>query len=645
MARRSRKLRRRAPRRRRGCLGTLAVVMLKLGLAAALLWGVVALAFYAWALTFDLRRIFDMPERSLVLDGRGRVMGRLAGENRVVVPFDQVSNHFVNALLAREDTRFYRHHGIDPLGILRAVVRNFLAGGLREGASTITQQLARTSFGLEGKTFRRKLLEAALAYRIETELEKEEILEAYMNRIYLGAGCYGVEAASQAYFGKPASRMNLAEAAMLAGIIRSPGRFSPLRAPEKAVRERNAVLARMLEVGLITEEQRAQAAAAPPPAPRPPPGYQESWAMEAIESELDSMLERGQRMEGGLRIETTLDPGLQAAAESALARRLEAIESQPGYRHPRLADFRGRDFSAERAAPWLEGAVVVLDARSGAIRAIVGGRDFQRSRFQRAVWGRRQAGSLVKPFIYAAAFEKGLRPSERISDARLSPREIPAGLGAYDPANFDGVFGGELPAGEGLIRSRNTMAVRVGLRAGLEDAAKMVARAGIHPDPPRFPSLCLGAFESDLRSLTAAYTAWLNDGVRRQPYLISRVLDSSGRVLYQAPRISHRVMTPEAARLTAGLLAEVLERGTAAAARRLGFRGRGGGKTGTTNAYQDAWFIGWSEGLLCGVWVGFDQPRPILAGGTGAELALPVWVDVMNSAAAARERETPRERP
>lgn len=234
MARRSRKLRRRAPRRRRGCLGTLAVVMLKLGLAAALLWGVVALAFYAWALTFDLRRIFDMPERSLVLDGRGRVMGRLAGENRVVVPFDQVSNHFVNALLAREDTRFYRHHGIDPLGILRAVVRNFLAGGLREGASTITQQLARTSFGLEGKTFRRKLLEAALAYRIETELEKEEILEAYMNRIYLGAGCYGVEAASQAYFGKPASRMNLAEAAMLAGIIRSPGRFSPLRAPEKS---------------------------------------------------------------------------------------------------------------------------------------------------------------------------------------------------------------------------------------------------------------------------------------------------------------------------------------------------------------------------------------------------------------------------
>ncbi|MCX7869226.1 MAG: penicillin-binding transpeptidase domain-containing protein, partial [Terrimicrobiaceae bacterium] len=401
---------------------------------------------------------------------------------------------------------------------------------------------------------------------------------------------------------------------------------------EKAVRERNAVLARMREAGFITEAQREQAAAAPPPSPSLPPGYQENWAMSAIESELDLVLDQEELAEGGLRVETTLDPHLQSAAERALAARLRQIEERPGFPHRRLADFPAGDYSGEGAAPWLEGAVVALDSATGGIRALVGGRDYSLSRFQRAVLGRRQAGSVVKPFVFAAAFERGLRPSDLLSDARLSPSEIPRAYGAYDPANADGTFGGLLPAAEGLIRSRNTMSVRAGLCAGLDAVAEALIRAGIHNDPPRFPSVCLGSFESSLLQLTAAFAVFDTHGVKPQPYLIEKVTDARGRLLYRATRGKLRVFEEQAAEATAEILGEVIERGTAASARRLGFRGRGGGKTGTTNDYRDAWFVGFSGGLTCGVWIGFDQPRTILPGGTGADLALPVWVDVMNAA-------------
>ncbi len=245
-----------AAQEKEGCLGGLFWFGVKIGVLLLLVVAVVFLGYYAWALTFDLRTISDMRQRSAVYDKDGKFYSRLAGENRIVVPFDKISNDFVNALLAREDTRFYYHHGIDPLGITRAVVRNFLGGfRLKEGASTLTQQLARNSFPLGGKNFHRKMIEAALSYRIETELTKEQILEAYMNRIYFGSGYYGVETASQAYFGKPASRMTVAEAALLAGLIRSPNRFSPFNDPEKATRERNTVLGRMLKLGYIDKSQ------------------------------------------------------------------------------------------------------------------------------------------------------------------------------------------------------------------------------------------------------------------------------------------------------------------------------------------------------------------------------------------------------
>jgi penicillin-binding protein 1A len=608
---------------------------LKVAVVVFLMWAVVTLFFYAWSLTFDLKTISDMPQRSSVYDKDGQFYSRLAGENRIVVPFDKVSNDFVNALLAREDTRFYYHHGIDPIGIARAVVRNFIAGGFREGASTLTQQLARNSFPLGGKNLIRKMVEAALAHRIETELTKEQILEAYMNRIYFGSGYYGVETASRAYFGKPASQMNLPESAMLAGLIRSPNRFSPFNNIKKAVRERNAVLARMRKLGFISEEQMVAAmASAPRIGTKPKASPQDNWAMDSILRELELVIDRDQFDNGGLRIYTTINGPLQNIAEASLRKRLQQIESLPGFPHKPMKAYRPED--SEDGAPYLEGAAIAIDSRTGGIRAIAGGRDYTRSKFNRAVLGRRQVGSAVKPFVYARAFENGLRPGDLVDDSRLHPGELPAAYGRYDPANSDNTYRGELPAGEGLVLSRNTMSVRIGLWTGLDTIRETVVRSGLSRNPPLLPSLCLGAFESTLKDLTASYTTFANGGVKLQPYLIERIDDPDGQTIYKATHGKLPVLKPEATRTTVSLMQDVLTRGTGARAKQLGLRHPAAGKTGTTNNYQDAWFIGFDDQLVCGAWVGFDQPKKIMAGGTGGELALPIWVDIIEAKRAAK---------
>ena len=611
----------------------LLVSLLKIGIVTAVLWSIVGAGYYGWAHLFDLTEIHEMDERSVIYDHEGKYYSRLAGENRVVVPFDNVSNDFYNALISREDTRFYKHHGIDPIGIARAVVRNLFLGGFREGASTITQQLARNSFPLGGKNLHRKLIEAALAFRIETELTKEEILKAYVNRIYFGSGTYGIEASSQTYFGKPASKLNLPESATLAGLIRSPNRFSPLNNPEGSLRERNTVLGRMRDLGFITTLQYDEAAASPLLAmPRIKTSPEDNWAMDAILRELELVLESGQMNEGGLKIYTTIDGPLQAAAEQAVRDRLKAVEAQPGYPHKPMSHFEGAILDGEKSAPYLQAAAIALDNKNGGIRAIVGGRDYQNSKFHRALLGKRQAGSVIKPFVYACAFESGIASNELVSDDRIQPGEIPRKFGSYDPSNSDGSYRGLQPAGEGLIESRNTMTVRLGMRAGLDRIANMVVKAGIAVDPPRFPAICLGAFETNLRDITSAYTVFATGGVKLQPYLIDRVYDARGNVLYKSTRGRIPVMNPAAARMTTSLLEDVVTRGTAARAREFGLTGRGGGKTGTTNNYLDAWFVGFDPSLTCGVWVGFDKPRPIRPGGYGGALALPIWVDIIEAA-------------
>ena len=607
--------------------------LLKIGIVTLLLWSIIGAGYYAWALRFDLKKMHEMNERSVIFDYKGKYYSRLAGENREVVSFDMVSNSFVNALISREDTRFYQHHGIDPIGIARAMVRNLFLGGFREGASTITQQLARNSFPLGGKNIHRKLLEAAMAFRIETEMNKEEILEAYMNRIYFGSGTYGVEAASQTYFGKSAAKLNLQESATLAGLIRSPNRFSPLNNPEGSIRERNTVLGRMRDLGLISQISYDEAIAAPllamPPTKTSP---EQNWAMDAILRELDLVLESGQMDGGGLKIYTTIDGPLQSAAEEAVKARLIQVETQPGYPHKPMEQFADAVLDHEKSAPYLQAAAIALDNKTGGIRAIVGGRDYNKSKFHRAIYGKRQAGSVVKPFVYACAFEAGMQPDDQVSDDRLQPGELPPKFGRYDPSNSDNTYRGMLSLGDGLIDSRNTMSIRIGMQTGLDRIAEKVIRAGIAEDPPRFPSICLGAFETSLKDLTSAYTVFPTGGVKLQPYLIDRVVDDSGAVLYKSTRGRLPVLNPSAAKMTASLLEKVVERGTAARAKELGLNGYGAGKTGTTNNYLDAWFVGFDNRLTCGVWVGFDKPRPIRPGGYGGALALPIWVDIIEAA-------------
>ena len=621
---------RRRPRqkkaRRRG--GFLAVLF-KLGFAALLLWLLVALFYYLWALTFDLTEIGKMSQRSAIYDRSGTLYSRTMGENRVVVPYAKVSPNFVNALISREDSRFYEHHGIDPLGIARAAVRNLLIGGMKEGASTITQQLARNSFPLGGrKDFNRKLLEAAMAFRIEMEMSKEKILELYMNRIYFGSGLYGVEAASQAYFGKPASDLDVAEGALLAGLIRSPNRYSPLNNREASVAQRNTVLDRMLDLGFITRSQFTKAREEEVSPPRQClVNPLDSWAVDAVLHELEQVVPLDRIETGGLRIETSIDAGLQGAAEQAVARRMAEIESRPDFRkqHPR---------SGEDPQEVLQAALLAVDNANGGIVAIVGGRDFRSSKYNRAMVATRQIGSAAKPFVYEEAFRKGvITPDTPVNDARLSPADLPARSTAYDPQNSDGTFGGMLPAREGLVHSRNTMSVRVGVATGLPQVASTMEKLGLADHVPRYPSICLGSFESTLRQLTAAYTALATGGSRLQLHLIEQVTDPEGNVLFRATHGRIRVLDPAATRTTTAVLTEVLSRGTAARSAELGLRKPAAGKTGTTDKFVDAWFLGYTRGLTCGVWVGFDRPKTIIHGGYGAELALPIWVDVLQSQA------------
>jgi penicillin-binding protein 1A len=605
-----------------------------LGLVVA--GGLGVLFFYgAWAGTFNMKKVGEMPERNTVLDVDGKIYSRLAGANRLKVSLDQVSPLFINAVLAREDTRFYQHGGIDWRGILRALVRDILSRSAKEGASSITQQLARNSLPLGGRTISRKLLEAMVALRIERDFTKQQILELYVNRIYFGSGCYGVETASQAYFGKSASQLNLPEAALLAGLIRSPNRFSPLKNPEGAAIQRNAVLDRMVELKKISAAQADQAKVARVTShPKRLPLIQENYAMDAVQRDLNLLLTQDQIDNGGLFIYTTVDPVVQNAAQQALETQLTKIERQRNFHHPIKATYQPPENGEDSSMPYLEGAVVAIDNASGGIRALVGGRDYSQSKFNRALSpANRQVGSAFKPFVYTLAFTHGLLPGAAISDGPIQPGEID-GAGNWSPGNSDGTYVGIQPCSYGLIHSRNTMSVRVGQFAGLDAVQKVATTLNLGENIPRGPAIYIGSFETNLKDLTAAYSAFPNAGVRKQAYVIERIDDPEHHPIYRAAHISAPALDPSAAWMTSQLMEEVLTRGTAASARSLGFKLPAAGKTGTTNDYKDAWFIGYTSTLTCGVWVGFDQPVTIIPHGYGAALALPVWTQVMNKAAA-----------
>src|SRR5947207_9874646 len=597
--------------------------------------GLVVLIFYGvWAETFDLKKVGEMPERNTVFDVDGKIYSRLAGANRLKVSLSEVSPLFIDALLVREDTRFYQHGGIDWRGILRALARDVLTLSAKEGASSLTQQLARNSLPLGGRTLSRKFLEAMVALRMEREFTKQQICELYISRIYFGAGCYGVETASQAYSGKNASKLNLSEAALLAGLIRSPNRFSPLKNPEGAAAQRNAVLDRMVALKKITLAQAGEAKKAKIVThPKRMPQVQENYAMDAVQRALSLILTQDQMDDGGLSIYTTLDPSAQNSAQDALETQLSKIEHQSNFHHPTKTEYKAPESGeGDAAMPYLEGATVVIDNASGGIRALVGGRDYGQSKFNRALApANRQVGSAFKPFVYAIAFSHGLLPGAAISDGPIQSGEID-GAGNWSPANSDGTYGGTMLCSYGLIHSRNTMSVRVGQFAGLDAVQRVANELGISQNVPHGPAIYIGSFETDLKDLTAAYSIFPNAGVRKQAYIIERIDNQQHKPIYLAAHITKPALDPGAAWMASRLMEEVLTEGTAASARSLGFKLPAAGKTGTTNDYKDAWFAGYTSTLTCGVWVGFDQPTTIIPHGYGAALALPVWTQVMNKA-------------
>ncbi|MEM7697361.1 MAG: transglycosylase domain-containing protein [Verrucomicrobiota bacterium] len=621
---------------RRFLLGTTLVVG-AIGLLTAL---AVAFHYHRMALRYDVEAVSRVPQPSTVLDGSDRILTLLNGEE-VGTPVDLsiISPHFITALIAREDSRFFKHHGIDHIGLMRAWLRNARENRKKEGGSTITMQLTRMTFGLSGKTIERKLLEMAIARRIESRYSKEEILSFYVNRVYLGTGMNGIEQAARGYFGKSSADLTLPESAMLAGIIRAPNGFSPFRQYESALREMRTTFIRMADEGVLASERLESYLAA-----RPPVLPQEQWMAQLrrnrivssqgyieqmIQNEVSNLVPSHARA-GGLTIRTTFDTALQAQAEQALNLHLGHLESQPGYEHPTPAMHQ----SGETA--YLQGAVTVIENNTGALRVLVGGRNFADSAFNRATQARRPIGSVFKPLVYGTAFERGLFPGTWVSDAAIAPGEIPWDVTGWSPENADNNYGGPLPASDGLIQSRNTMTVRVGEFAGLDAVLNMMDLAGVAPAAETIESatVYLGTVEANVRAVASAYSIFANGGIRHQPYFIESIVDREGTTLYRHADVPYEVMSAGAAWMTSNLLQQVLEQGgTGANLRHLGFDAPAGGKTGTTNDFRDAWFAGYTSRLSGAVWIGLDQPAPIAKGAYGGRTAMPIWKDIFAAAA------------
>ncbi|MEI6653582.1 MAG: transglycosylase domain-containing protein [Verrucomicrobiota bacterium] len=599
---------------------------------------VLAVGYGIQAQRYDLSKMHAMAERSIVLDRLGEEIGRIHGEKRSVVPLNQVAENFRKAIIAREDARFYKHHAIDPIGIVRAALAN--AQGKRQGASTITQQLASDVFQLKqgeqrGSILRqinRKLLEIAIAVRIESSMQKDDILEAYINQINWGRQIRGIGEASRIYFEKHPSELTLSESAMLAGIVRGPDAFNPFNSLAAAIRERDTTLDRMVDAGAITRGE-ADTAKQEPIDLRPKwrRENQESYAMDAIRRDLEIILEKENIELGGLTITTTVDLRIQKKGEEALDKKLREVERIPGYPHQTRSGWRAIPEARREEPTYLQGAAVVVENRSGAVLAVIGGRDANESKYNRAIQSRRQLGSLFKPFVYLAAFDKGLRPDTSVSDDPIQTGEI-KGAGTWHPHNSDGKFNGMQAAAYGLIRSRNTMSVRVGNFAGLASVAEVAKTAGFSTPMPQNPAAFLGAWEVSPWEIATAYSIFPNEGTRFRPYLISEIKDRKGNILYSSLPLPYPAAKPGSAWAVSRILTEVTTQGTAAAVTRLGFDAPCGGKTGTTNDFKDAWFSGFTSNLTCTVWVGLDTPQKIIQGGYGATLALPVWVDIMKTA-------------
>jgi penicillin-binding protein 1A len=572
-----------------------------------------------------LRRIGDMAQATTIVDASGKPAFTVYREQRIEVPLARMSPYLVKAIVAIEDQRFYEHRGVDPIRVLGAVVANLRAGRRTQGASTITQQLARQSFLTADKTWRRKLQEVILAQRLERTYAKKEILELYLNKVYFGNGLYGVEAASLGYFGKHAMDLDLAEAALLAGLVKSPSSYAPTVSLERAVARRALVLQAMADSGSVTADD-ARAAGAKDVVLEDALGREEPHGRYFKEQVRQALVERfgWQRVyQGGLRVFTTYDPALQQAAETRVAEQLGALEAQ----RARGAVRAGRRGADRPPDPPLQAGLVALDPLTGDVRALVGGRDFETSRFNRAVQARRQPGSAFKPFVFATAIEQGFSPAsvvDHLDDPVMTLQ------GAWTPED-EHAESDSMTLRTALRTSSNRAAVRLLELVGIEHAVKYAGDLGVG-SVPSVPSLALGSGEVTLLSMTAAYAAFANRGLLPAPTLVRRVENAEGDVIFESASAPRRVLSETTAFLVTSMLADVVNFGTAYKVRGLGFSLPAAGKTGTTNDFVDAWFVGFTPSIVTGVWIGFDQPRTILANGFASEVAVPLWARFMKDA-------------
>ena len=573
-----------------------------------------------------IARIGDMDQATTVYDRHDQLVFSIFKQQRMDASLSSVSPHLIHAILATEDQRFFDHGGFDLSRTAAAALANLRRHRTLQGGSTITQQLARQSFLTADKTIRRKLQELILSRRIESRFSKDEILELYLNRVYFGDGLYGVEAASQGYFGKPPAELSMPEAALLAGLVKSPSSYAPTVNMERAIARRNVVLQAMLDNGAIDraawQSARATKAVLHDGLRASEPHGQ--YFKEQVRQELVERFGWERVYQGGLRVYSTIDMPMQVAAEAAAGESLKSIDA-------RRQKLEARRAAAKKRAPLpdpspLQAALVAMDPATGQVRAMVGGRDFGVSRFNRAVQARRQPGSAFKPFVYAAALEAGYTPASLID--RLND-PIDTLQGAYAPADHSSDDAMTLRTG--LRTSSNRAAVRLLQEIGISHAVQYAKTMGVG-DVPSVPSLALGSGEVTLQSMTAAYAAFANQGRVPTPVLIRRVEDRDGSLLYQSDKLSSRAISETTAFLMSNMLADVINAGTAAGARRLGFSLPAAGKTGTTDDFKDAWFIGFTPKLVTGVWVGFDQPRTILPNGFAADLAVPFWTAFMKAA-------------
>lgn len=574
-----------------------------------------------------LRGVGTMAQATTLLDVHDKPAFTIFREQRIDVPLERMSPHVVRAIVAIEDQRFYEHAGVDFVRVLGAALNNLRAGRRAQGGSTITQQLARQSFLTPDKTLQRKLKEVVVAARLESEFSKGEILRLYLNKVYFGDGLYGVEAASRGFFGKHAADLDVAEAALLAGLVKSPSTYAPTISRDRAIARRNVVLQAMRDAGAI-DRNTYDASRRAPLQLADTLRHEEAYGQyfkEEVRKQLVDRFGWDRVYQGGLRVYTTIDLDLQKLAEAEVQRGLDEIEKR-----------RARGAKKGQPAPDapLQAALVSLDPATGEVRAMVGGRSFDQSRFNRAVQARRQPGSAFKPFVYAAAVERGYSPATLITNLDDPVLTL---QGDWVPED-EHLESSAMTMRTALRTSSNRAAVRMLQQVGIPETVQHAERLGVGI-VPGVPSLALGSGEVTLLSMTSAFAAFANQGMLTTPTLIRRVETTDGELLFDGAQRPQRAVSEATAFLMTTMMADVINAGTAWQARRVGFTLPAAGKTGTTNDYHDAWFVGYTPKVVAGVWIGYDQPRTIVANGYAGDLAVPIWGRFMKAATSGDEPE------